>query len=450
MSGSLVSRLCRNWRRVLLIAVVVLGVTGLGLGFASGPFLSRYHLRQAQRALARQRYPAAMESLDRALHYRPDSAELHLLAGRTARRVGDFTTAQKHLRECLRLQGDASEELQLEFLMLRAQTGELEQVLDFLLPYVDQNHPQSPLVLEALTRVSISRYRADLAARCLTRWLEQEPDNVEALFRRALWSTSRQDHRSAITDYSRALEIDPERVDIRLALAESLRSNGKLNEAAALYKKTLAQDPEEATARLGLARCWMDMGRSSEVAPLLDGLSPEMQRAADVLWLRGWLEMTKGRWAKAEPFFQKAISDLPGNRESRYQYLLCLRRLGKEAEAQRQAQAIKQIDKDIKRMEALTSVEMVLSPRNPSLRCELGEIFLRLGIRNLGVLWLKRALQLDPRFRPAHQQLLRYYEALGPDGREEAEYHRKQLVEQTTNRKQTPATPPRSSEKRHP
>ena len=57
----------------------------------------------------------------------------------------------------------------------------------------------------------------------------------------------------------------------------------------------------------------------------------------------------------------------------------------------------------------------------------LGEVCLRLGLKRRGLHWLQAALILDPHYRRAHEQLLRYYEQLGSEGAEEAAFHRRML-----------------------
>ena len=53
---------------------------------------------------------------------------LHLLAARAARLTADFEGAEAHLKRCLKLQQGATEATQLEFLLMRAQTGEEDVV----------------------------------------------------------------------------------------------------------------------------------------------------------------------------------------------------------------------------------------------------------------------------------------------------------------------------------
>jgi tetratricopeptide (TPR) repeat protein len=425
------SALSRSRKLRWLAVCLLLGLIGVGLWVGGRAALAEYYLRQGEQALHRQRYPEAREALGQALRLRPGSAKLHLLAARAARLTGDFQSAREHLAQCPPSMQANSEDLRLEEYMLRAQMGELDETLYVLLAYVEEERPQTPLVLEALARAATTAYRSGLAWQCLERWLRLQPDSSEAHFRRGLWYALHQDTKAAADDYGKALEIDPERTDIRLALAENLRENAKFDKAAEQYRSVLRQEAGQVAARTGLARCCLELGRLSEARSLLDGLSEQEQESAEALWVRAWLALNDGRLPEAEHLLRGAVGREPGNREARYQLALCLRRLGKVEEARRQEEGIKQLDEDTKHLLAITNTEMNAAPRNPALPCELGEIYLRLGVTGRGLYWLHHALELAPDFRPAHERLLRYYESLGPTGREQAAHHRRQLARTT-------------------
>src|SRR5690348_3779971 len=112
-------------RPVRLLAVALL-LAGLALG---GPHLWAWHqLRAARADLGRHQPEEARAHLDRCLRVWPRSAEAHLLASRAARQGGDLEAADRHLRECQRLRGGASDEITLEWALLRAGAGHPEEV----------------------------------------------------------------------------------------------------------------------------------------------------------------------------------------------------------------------------------------------------------------------------------------------------------------------------------
>jgi tetratricopeptide (TPR) repeat protein len=417
----------RNAGRIALVGLLLL-LVGFGLWLVSRHLLANYHMGQAAKALERQRYPRALEEYQEALRYRPASATLHLLAGRTARRAGDIPTAREHLRRCRELQKGVSEELQLEEYLVRAQTGEVDEVYRYLQPYLFNEGPLTPLVLEALVRAYMGKYRTDLAGQCLSGWLQLEPDNVEALFRQGTWCAQQQNIRGAASDYARALDLDPLRTDVRLAYAQLFRADRMFEQAAEQYRTVLQQSPRDPAALLGLAQCDADLGKPEEAREPLEALPEEQQDTADVLAVRGMVEMRCGQPEKAEPLLRRALVRDPGQLDACYNLMLCLKRLGREDESRAMNARFQQIEADQKRLIAIASRELSASPSSADLHCELGEIYLRLGRPEKGVHWLLAALRLDPGHRRTHERLRDYYDGLGPEGKERADFHRRQLA----------------------
>lgn len=416
----------RAFLRALVICCL-LGLAGVGLWMIGVQVVAEHHRRQARRCLQRQDYSNALRELEAALRLRPRNADLHLLAGRTARQGGKFSLAWDHLHRCHELQG-LSSELQFEEYLLRAQTGELEDVYRFLFPHLTTDDAQTPLVLEALSHVYLFLYRFDSAWRCLSHWLTLQPDNVEALFLRGNYYSLTGKHDLAAADLRRVLERDPKRIHARLLMAQTLRGRLHTKEAAEEFATALQQDPSNDKARLGLAGCYVDQREWSEAEALLQGCSAERAQGADFAHLKGLVAEGQGRYAEAVSYLRAALEATPSDDIACYHLMLCYERLDDEASASKYAEALHKIEKDQMRILAITTKEEKESlTSNPVLCCELGEICLRLGIERRGLHWLQTALKLDPHYRPAHQQLLRYYERLGPEGEKEAQFHRRML-----------------------
>src|SRR5262249_30308989 len=142
----------RSWRRFTWTGgiCVLLAIIATGLWMIGAELWAGYHVRATQAALARQDYDVAWEHVQQALRGRPRSADLHLLAARVARHNDLVAEAQEHLQKCHDLQGGISEPLKLEHLMLAAQTGRVETVLESLYAYVREDHPASAEILESL------------------------------------------------------------------------------------------------------------------------------------------------------------------------------------------------------------------------------------------------------------------------------------------------------------
>ncbi|MBP3960861.1 tetratricopeptide repeat protein [Gemmata sp. G18] len=413
----------------ILLGCFLLGLTAFGLWAAAKPLLANYYERSAAKALEKQQYPKALAAYQQALRYRPDSPNINLLVARTARRAGNFSTAREHLQRCRELQSGVSEEQQVEGYLLRAQTGEVDEVFNYLLPYLIQEGPLTPLVLESLSRAYMGKYRSDLAWSFLSRWNEMQPTNVEAIFWRGTWYAQQQNTREAAADFRRALELDPERIDIRLTYAEIIRADKQFTEVAEEYRTVLRQSPGNADAILGLAQAYLELGKTNEAREQLAVIPPDKREAAAYLWMSGMVEFRSDRPELAEPLLRRTLESDPRNVDACYNWMLCLRALGRDSEATQARERFEQIEKDQKRLIQLTTQEFHAHPTNAELRCELGEIYLRMGLHERGIYWLHAALKLAPTCRRAHEQLRDHFEAVGgPDSAGKADFHRQQLA----------------------
>lgn len=415
----------RRLQRGLAI-VFLLALVGLGMWLAGSYFLGEYHLSRAKNELQQQRYRAALKEFESALRFRSNSAQLHLLIGRTARQAGKFSLAWEHLHRCRELQKGVSADLQLEEYMLRAQTGQLEDVFRFLVPHLHEEDEYTPLVLETLSHAYLFLYRFDGAWQCLQRWLQLQPDNVEAQYLCGKYYTLVVKLELAIESLQKALKLDPTRLDARLLLGETLRQAHHSDEAATQFELALEQDAGNRQARVGLASCRVDKNEWTEAESLLDGISTD-DTDAELSYVRGRIAEGRGHYDEAILFFRAAIVARPSDHVSCIHLIQCYQRLGNEAQASESQELLDRIEKDQMRLIAITNKEKDALPSDPALCCELGEVCLRLGLKRRGLHWLQAALFLDAHYRRAHEQLLRYYEQLGPEGAEEAAFHRRML-----------------------
>lgn len=414
-------------QRVSIFAFL-LGLAGIGLWLAGEYALSEYHIRRARKELQLQRYDAALKEMEAALRLRPRNAELHLQAGRTARQAGKFSLAWDHLHRCRELQKGVSADLQLEEYLLRAQTGQLEEVFRFLLPYLHQDDENTALVLETLSHAYLFLFRFDNAWQCLQRWLQLQQNNVEALFLRGKYYTLVVKLESAIEDLQRVLELDPTRMDARLLLGQTLRQTHHGKKAEREFELALQQDPRNVEARLGLASCHADYAEWSQAEEVLKEMSPTDADNPELLYLRGRIAEGREHYEEAITFLRRAIAARPSDNIACSHLIKCYQHLGDEASAEKSEDLLYRIEKDQERLLAITNQEKERLATDPALCCELGEVCMRLGMKRRGLHWLQAALFLNSHYRRAHEQLLHYYEKLGPEGEEDASFHRRMLT----------------------
>jgi tetratricopeptide (TPR) repeat protein len=335
-----------------------------------------------------------------------------MLKARVARRADHFPEAEKELETCKRLKV-SRDAVALELAMLEVQQGKLTPELEtFLKACADEGHPDTMLILEALSRGYAHNYRLHDAQDCLDRWLERQPDDVQALLGRGWVYERLGKYEEALEDYRRASAVDPEREEPALRHAQVLLYLGEPAEADGEFERLRQRFPQDLGVALGFAQCQVKLGRTEEARQLLDQLAADHPREAEVLRERGNLAHQTGQAEEAETWLRGAMAQAPYDYQVHYDLYQCLLRVGKAAEAQALQARMQRIQADLVRINDLTQ-ELQNRPYDAGLRSEIGRIFLRNGELHEGVLWLESALQVNPAHQPTHQALADYYAEAG-------------------------------------
>src|SRR6266566_10039967 len=162
----------RGWSIVLGLVLAVVGLA------ASLVLWRTYHYSAAQRALERRDLESAQRHLGACLRAWPRSAAIHLQAARVARRRDALEEARQHLTACQDLEGISSAS-GLEWMLLRAQEGDLDSVEGQLQSLVEQHHPDRVLILEALAKGYQTALRTPDVINALDALLELQPDHFQ-------------------------------------------------------------------------------------------------------------------------------------------------------------------------------------------------------------------------------------------------------------------------------
>src|SRR5262249_12850281 len=133
-----------------LAGLVIAILLGAGIGVLSLQAWGYYHLRKARTAVARYHNDEAEHHLRSCLWASPNNAEALLLAARIARREGSIELADQFLVHYERLRGPDDEQLLLERILLLVQEGHLDSVQSYCSRMIDDRHPFSPLILDAI------------------------------------------------------------------------------------------------------------------------------------------------------------------------------------------------------------------------------------------------------------------------------------------------------------
>jgi tetratricopeptide (TPR) repeat protein len=408
--GAAVGRLLgqrRVWVVLLLLVLVVAALwTYPRLRFWD-QIWAWYHFRAAQSALERYHNPQAIRHLLACRRVWSEDADVILLSARAARRAGSYAEAQVLLDQYQKARG-LDDAASFEQLLLSAERG-VDLFADLCWRYVEQDHPGTPLLLEALTRGYLRQYRLIEARACLNRWFQSEPNNPQALCLDGQFHLDYAQARGAAeTSFRRAVEIDPEHEDARLGLAVALLYAKDYSEAAEHLEYLRKRQPENYKVQVELAECWNSQDRVNEATQLVEAVLAKQPQFPPALSLRGRLAFKEEQYAEAETWLRQSVAGNPSDHLARYTLVQCLRQNGKQEEAEEKWQQVLQMEEDLKRFNEIVTRDMLQRPRDPALHCTLGQLLLRGGHLEEGLRWLQSALRLDPGYAPAREALNEY------------------------------------------
>jgi tetratricopeptide (TPR) repeat protein len=394
-------------RRWLWVVGGLLALVAIGLAAASPHLRAWYHLRVARAELQHYHTAQAQRHLQVCRETWPDSPEVLLLAARAERRALHYSEAQDLLDRYQRARG-LDDAFSSEQLLLSAERN-VDRVADQCWRYIAQDRPDTPLLLEALTRGYFRKYNLPAVRACLDRWLEIEPENPQAHYLDGQYRlTYAHKQSAAAASFRRALELDPDHDEARICLAVALldsHGDPDVAEAAIQFEFVRQRQPDNLSVQVGLAECRKSLGQLDEAVKLVDQVLSKQPDYAPALALRGRLALDQGQFAEAETWLRQAFHGDPNNYVTRRQLFLCLLRNGKEEEARKLEQESKQIEDDLRRYDEIVTRDLPSNSHDPALLCELGELLLRLGRQEEGLRWLESALKEDKNYAPARKAL---------------------------------------------
>ena len=397
----------------LWAAVLLLGLVVAGLVLAVPRLRAWQNYRAARADLEHYHNRQAIDHLQVCLRYWPDDPDVLLLTARAARRAGIYGDAERSLAKYQQVRG-LDEAGSFEQLLLSAELS-VDKVADACRGYVEKNHPDAPLVLEALARGYLRQYRLREARFCLDRWLEAQPENPQALYMEGQFHL---DYEHAVAagaeDFRHALRVDAEHEEARLGLAIALLEGKNFTEALEHLEYLRQRQPDNLRVQVGLAECRDGLGDAPEALRLVEQVLAEQPQFGPALALRGRLALEGGQTQEAEAWLRRAVTQNPGDHQAEYNLIVCLHQNGKDAEAQAHQQRLTQREEDLKRFNEIITKDLEQRPHDPELHYTLGRLLLRSGYRAEGLRWLHSALAQDPQYALARQALAEYYRQAAP------------------------------------
>jgi predicted Zn-dependent protease len=399
--------------KVWYVLLGLAAVLGCAAWFGVPHLLAWRHFRAGQSELEHFHAEQARVHFDQCLRVWPESAETHLLAARAARRFGDLPAARDHLRACQRIEQTPSEASAFEWTLLRAASGDLDELEPYFVGRIQKDPTAAPLIWEALTQGCLNSYRFLDASSYLDEWLERQPDSVQALFLRGSMRQQARAASAAAEDFRRVVELDPERDDARRLLARNFLKIGRYDEALTHLNYLHKRRPADTELRVNLARCQIELGSRDEARAALDAVLAEHPGNRGALVEQGRLALRQGEPAQAEEWLRKAVDAGPNDFFANWQLYEALRLQGKTSEADEQLSKSRLIQDRAERLAEIQTRLMPKHPHDPALHCELGMLLIAQGYQEIGETWLLSALYQDEHYGPAHAALADLYDERG-------------------------------------
>ncbi len=380
---------------------------------------------QARTACLAKRYDESSRRLAVCRAVWPGDSDVLLLSAKTSRKTGDFLAAEEYLNRYLAVRTGSRDDGQLEFLLLRVDTGD-EEAVNPLFVVVDQGHPDSPAILETISMSYMKRLRYQAASASLSKWIELYPDQALPYDWRGWVYERTSSPAPAHKDYDKALALDPGLVVVRLRLVELLLEEKKVPEVAPHLEILARQAPDriEVKARVGMLRFLQ--GRSVEARQLLEESEPKLAAndVAPIVSLAR-LDIQEGKGVDAERRLLRVIGADATETEARFVLVSALRLQGREPEAAVVEREQAKLNVRNIRVNQLLRDRADQADATADEWCEIGSIFLEMQMEPRGTYWLDKVLARDPNHQGTHRVLTEYYDRKGDAA--QAASHRRML-----------------------
>lgn len=353
----------------------------------------------------------------------PWSPLTELAQAKACRLAHNYGEAEIHLNRCLKLWSGANEDVQIEFLLIRTATGEVDESSWHLMSYVDQNHPRSYEIMEVITAAYLQRLKYGPAYAMLNRMQLLAPEKALPYYWRG-WVLERMDNPSeAKVNYLKALEVDPTLLQVRLRIGEILLEDNRPEESAPYLEGLYADYPSRPDIQARLGQLRFLQGRWAEARKLLESALPEMENDSPLLLHLARLDLQEDRPAEAETLLRRILKNEPTDTEAQFSLASALQNQGRIEEGKAALEEYKYKKKTLQIANDMLKEEAQHPSRKPQTAYEIGKVLIEIGRKPLGMYWLEQALDRDPNHGPTHALLAEQYALKGDQAR--SEIHRK-------------------------
>jgi tetratricopeptide (TPR) repeat protein len=307
----------------------------------------RYLLTKAEQAIAANELVRAEEILQRLHRLDSGNPRVSFLLARCLRRLQRPDQAEEVLRQARQL-GYPESEWARELVLNESGKGFHPSSAAALLQLLKDN-PDDIDVLQALGKGYASIHNWSQAEEYLTRWIELQPDNIEAWLERghvrraALEDDHGQNNDKAAADFQEVLHRVSDHFEARLTLAQCLLSDAKMAPAKREFLICKQLAPGRSEPLIGLAVCAVEEQNLEQAQSLLVQALKREPNSLTALAMQGDLCLRRQQYADAISYFQRILVLDPAHKAAHLKLAQAYRLSGMLTEAKNQEAAFQRL-----------------------------------------------------------------------------------------------------------
>jgi tetratricopeptide (TPR) repeat protein len=286
----------------------------------------------------REDYPCAISAFRNSLRLKPNSPETRYYLALALLATGDPQQAARELRAALQ----SNPNLTKAHLTLGVALNQLNQTDAAIEEFnaVLKSDPQSVTALDWLGKSLISQQRYSAAIAVLK---NGPPDEVLQMDLVIAYSKSG-DNDLAIQLLSQMIEKQPSSAAAHSGLATVYTQQRRYQDAAREFQEALRLNPQDDLARVSYVKVLVLLSDFKTALPIALDYLRRNPREFDALYLTGVIDRQLGNYSEAKDMLTKTVGMQPDHYDSRYNLGLVLAKSGQPAQAREQLEKAIQLD----------------------------------------------------------------------------------------------------------
>jgi uncharacterized protein HemY len=391
-----------SWRLGILIAFLL----SLSL-YAWNLSSYRHSIKKIESLLSNFENAQALEQINLLQKSSGDSATLRLLQARALRQSDNHSAFLQQIEKSKQL-GDHFAKLESEMLLEQAQTGSLKDPLAAISAWLESHPEEFESGAHALVLGLLKQQKFDLALSFLNVWNTQNPNSPWPPLFRAMLHISKREWKLAIDQLEPNLSSHPNFVPNYLQAATAYDGLQDFNKAEQALARYLQSVPNDQDAWLKYSEALRKLGRADVALHELQLNVPAQERSPSLQLQFAKLLLDNDASEQAIESLSPLAKIWPEDIEIASTMSQAFQRLGDQNQSQYFATIADQGQKDTQNIDRLL-FELLSNPNRSAEDCyKLGHLLLHKQSRENGLYWLGAALQIDPNFQPALQDIALY------------------------------------------